>query len=91
MKGQSRKHSLLEAALNIAIGFSINYFANLLIFPMFGFHISLIANLWLGVIYTAISLIRGYFIRRYFNSWMVKLHLREAAAATPYKVERSAV
>ena len=77
MKGQSRRHSFIEAWVNIAIGFGINYFANLLIFPLFGFHISLIANLWMGVIYTAISLVRSYFIRRYFNAWMVKLHVRE--------------
>jgi hypothetical protein len=77
MKGQSRRHSFIEAWVNIAIGFGINYFANLLIFPLFGFHISLIANLWMGVIYTGISLVRSYFIRRYFNTLMVKMHLRE--------------
>lgn len=65
---QSRLGSLVEAGLNTLIGFAINYTANLLIFPLFGFHISLSANLLMGLIYTIISVIRGYLLRRYFNS-----------------------
>ena len=41
--------------------------ANLLIFPLFGFHISLGANFVMGLIYTAISLVRSYVLRRWFN------------------------
>ena len=78
MKGQTRKHSFIEAWVNIFIGFSINYVANLLIFPFFGMHISLANNFLMGCIYTCISLVRSYFIRRYFNALMVKLHIREA-------------
>jgi hypothetical protein len=64
---QTRLGSIAEAWVNIAIGFTINYIANLLIFPLFGMHISLGANFWMGCIYTAISLVRSYVIRRYFN------------------------
>lgn len=71
--GQSRRGSFVEAWANIFIGFSINYIANLLIFPLFGMHISLLDNLWMGVIYTGISLVRSYGLRRMFN-W---LHLRD--------------
>lgn len=77
LAGQSHKHSIAEAWVNVVVGFSVNYIANLLIFPLFGFSISLLANFWMGVIYTGISLVRSYFIRRYFNSVMVKLHLRK--------------
>lgn len=65
---QSKKGSLVEALINVAIGFSINYCANMLIFPMFGFHISASSNLLMGVIYTAISIVRSYIIRRWFNA-----------------------
>lgn len=68
---QTRLGSLIETMVNIAIGFTINYFANLLIFPLFGFHITPGANFTLGVIYTVISVIRSYCIRRWFNA---KLH-----------------
>jgi len=69
---QSRKGSLAEALINTAIGFSINYFANLLIFPLFGLHISPGANFIMGMIYTAISVGRSYVIRRYFNGLIVR-------------------
>jgi len=57
--------------MNVAIGFGINYIANLLIFPLFDMHISLIDNLWMGMIYTIISIVRSYVIRRWFNA---KIH-----------------
>jgi len=65
---QTRLGSLIEALMNVLIGFSINYCANLLIFPLFGMHISPLANLWLGTIYTLISIARSYVIRRWFNA-----------------------
>lgn len=75
---QSRRGSLYEAVINIVVGFSINYFANLLIFPLFGFDISAKANFLLGCIYTVISLVRSYVIRRYFNAHLKALALRMA-------------
>lgn len=77
MKGQTKGQSLAEAGVNIGIGFGINYAANLLILPLFGFHISLLDNLWMGGLYTGISLVRSYLIRRYFNNLMLVMHLRE--------------
>lgn len=64
---QSRKGSLTEAVINVLIGYGINMCANFLIFPLFGWHISLRDNLLMGVIYTAISIARSYCIRRWFN------------------------
>jgi hypothetical protein len=64
---QTKIGSFAEAWANILVGFSVNYTANLLIFPLFGFHISLEANFLMGLIYTAISLVRSYVLRRYFN------------------------
>lgn len=68
---QSKLSSFVEALMNVAIGFTINYIANLLIFPLFDMHISLIDNLWMGMIYTIISIVRSYVIRRWFNA---KIH-----------------
>lgn len=64
---QTRRSSFIEACINTAIGFGINYTANLLIFPLFGMHISPGDNVLLGLIYTAISVARGYAVRRWFN------------------------
>jgi hypothetical protein len=65
---QSRLSSFYESCINIIIGFTVNYFANLMIFPLFGFHISHSANFVMGCIYTGISLVRSYAIRRWFNA-----------------------
>lgn len=66
-RGQSRRASLLEAVINILIGYGINMLANFTLFPLFGWHITLEQNLLLGVLYTVISLCRSYFLRRFFN------------------------
>ena len=65
---QTKLGSLYEALLNVAIGFSINFMANLAILPLFGFNVTLAQNLGIGMIFTAISIIRSYAIRRWFNS-----------------------
>ena len=64
---QTRTMSLIESWTNIAIGYAINFTANMLILPLFGFNISVKQNLVLGILYTLISLTRSYCIRRWFN------------------------
>ncbi|MEL6236977.1 MAG: hypothetical protein AAFO57_00430 [Pseudomonadota bacterium] len=76
---QSRLGSFYEAIINVVIGFSINYFANLVIFPFFGLHISPGANFMMGLIYTAISIVRSYCIRRWFNARLQAAAQRLAA------------
>lgn len=66
-KGQTKKGSVLETITNTAVGFAINYTANLLIFPLYGMHISPGNNFLLGLIYTIISVVRSYGMRRLFN------------------------
>lgn len=64
---QTKAGSFTEAAANIAVGFSINFFANMLIFPLFGFPLSASKNFAIGCTYTVISLARSYVLRRWFN------------------------
>ena len=65
--GQSKTHSLVESFANIAIGYLVALFAQLIVFPLFGMTVSLRDNLLIGVIFTVVSLIRSYFLRRLFN------------------------
>jgi len=76
---QTRLGSLIEAIINVIIGFGINFTANMMIFPLFGFHITPGANLALGLIYTVISVVRSYAVRRWFNA---RLHRLASAVAT---------
>ena len=64
---QSRKMSALEAATNVSVGLVVSVIANHLVFPLFGFHPSLAQNIAITVIYTAISFVRSYALRRLFN------------------------
>ena len=65
---QSKLGSFIEAWFNVLIGFGINFSANLVILPMFGFNITVADNFLIGVLYTFISVIRSYAIRRWFNA-----------------------
>jgi hypothetical protein len=65
---QTRLGSSIETASNIAIGFAINFVCNLIILPMFGFDIHPGAAFTMGLVYTAISVVRSYMVRRWFNS-----------------------
>ena len=76
MAGQPRWQSALETAVNIVIGYSINFVANLVVLPLFGFHITLLANIYMGIAYTGISIVRSYVLRRAFNAWHVRHPIR---------------
>lgn len=79
---QTRLGSLIEALMNVAIGFTINFCANLVILPLFGFHVTLSQNFYIGVLYTAISIARSYAIRRWFNAMLHRTANRLAGAPT---------
>lgn len=65
---QTRMRSWKEAWTNIFIGYSINFVANIFILPAFGFNsLTLTKNFFIGVIYTGISLLRTYCVRRWYN------------------------
>lgn len=64
---QTRRQSLLEAIINIVVGFGVNTALNFSVFPLFGWHISARQNLMLGAIYTVVSIARSYGLRRLFN------------------------
>lgn len=65
---QTVKGSAVEAVTNTAVGFGVNFSANLLVLPLFGFTgLTVGKNIVIGVIYTVISLVRGYVLRRWFN------------------------
>ena len=65
---QTCKGSFVEAWANIFVGFTVNYFANLVILPAFGFtSLTPGKNFAIGVAYTVVSLVRSYILRRWFN------------------------
>lgn len=65
--GQSKRHSWLEAILNVVIGSVVALCSQLVLFPMFNIHIPFTDDLWLTFYFTLISLARSYTLRRWFN------------------------
>lgn len=66
--GQTPRSAIIETWINICIGFMVNFLANIWILPMVGAHFNGWENLAMGWIYTAISMVRQYSIRRWFNA-----------------------
>ena len=64
---QTRLGSFIESWANVVIGFAINWSANMLILPLFGFHVTGAQAFGIGVIFTVISVVRSYALRRVFN------------------------
>ena len=65
---QSRAMSAVEAVTNVLVGYGIAVVTQVLVFPLFGLTASLGDNLPLGIVFTAVSLIRSYALRRVFNT-----------------------
>jgi hypothetical protein len=64
---QSRLGSLVEAFLNVAIGFWVALLTQIVVFPLYGMNVDLGQNLEIGAIFTVIAIIRSYVVRRVFN------------------------
>jgi O-antigen/teichoic acid export membrane protein len=69
--GQSIQDSMRESWVNIGIGFGINYVANLIVLPLAGLPVTAVGAFYIGVIFTAISVVRSFAVRRWFNARMV--------------------
>lgn len=65
---QSRRMSLVEAVTNVAVGYALAVATQIVVFPWFGLRPILGENLMLGGVFTGISLIRGYTLRRLFEA-----------------------
>lgn len=64
---QSRKSSAAEALTGTAVGLIVSMIASAYVFPLYGFRPTLLDNVGITLIYTAISVARGYLLRRAFN------------------------
>lgn len=75
---QTRLESFIEAWINVAIGFVINFAGNWFILPLVGFTtLSVKDNFIIGFLFTIISVTRQYVIRRWAQD-----HLRRFKVAT---------
>lgn len=66
---QSRRQSLIEASVNVVVGYALAVLTQIVVFPWFGLQIPFRDNLAIGAIFVIISLLRSYALRRLFERW----------------------
>jgi hypothetical protein len=64
---QSRKWSAFESLANVAVGYFVAVGAQAMIFPLFGIHVAASDHFAIGGLFTVVSLVRSYVLRRVFN------------------------
>src|SRR5688572_13124547 len=64
----SRLMSLVEAIANVAVGYGVAVVTQTLVFPLFGLTATLPQDLGIGAIFTAVSLVSSYALRRAFEA-----------------------
>jgi len=69
---QSRLMSLVEAATNVVVGYGIAVATQLVVFPWFGLPARVADALAIGAVFTGVSLVRGYALRRVFEALRVR-------------------
>ena len=64
---QTKLESAIEVVVNVLMGYAVATASQIMIFPLFGIFLPLSDNLLIGAYFTAISIVRGYVVRRFFN------------------------
>ena len=77
---QSRAMSLIEAVANVVVGYGVAVATQILIFPVFGLHTTLVQNLKMGGIFSLVSIARSFALRRLFEAVKIRRAERESAA-----------
>ncbi len=66
---QSRRMSIIESLANVLVGYGVAVMTQAVVFPLFGLQTSLDQNMAIGMIFTVVSLIRSYTLRRIFDRY----------------------
>ena len=69
---QSRTMSAVESVVQIGVGFVIAIIIQAVVFPHLGIWIGYRVAIEIALIFTVISIVRSYLIRRLFEWWRVK-------------------
>ena len=65
---QSRLMSLVESLANVLVGYGVAVATQMVVFPIFGLAVTVTENLLIGLIFTVVSIVRSYALRRGFEA-----------------------
>jgi len=69
---QSRLMSLVESLVNVLVGYGVAVATQIAVFPLFGLAVTVTENLLIGLIFTSVSVVRSYALRRGFEALRVR-------------------
>ena len=75
---QSRLMSMVESLAIVLVGYVVAVVTQMAVFPLFGLAVTVTENLLIGLIFTAVSIVRSYALRRGFEA----LRVRQSARAS---------
>ena len=76
---QSRLMSLVESLANVLVGYGVAVLTQVVVFPLFGLAVTVTENLLIGLIFTAVSIVRSYALRRGFEALRVRQSARDSS------------
>ena len=76
---QSRLMSLAESLANVLMGYGVAVLTQVVVFPLFGLAVTVTENLLIGLIFTAVSIVRSYALRRGFEALRVRQSARNSS------------
>lgn len=65
---QSKRMSLIEAITNVLVGLVVSFLAQIVIFKLYDVHVTFSQNVEITLFFTAVSIVRSYALRRFFNN-----------------------
>lgn len=64
---QTKKHSIIESITQTIIGLGTSILIQVILYPIMGIPVTFSQNLIITAVFFIVSIIRGYFVRRYFS------------------------
>lgn len=65
---QTKRHSAIESIIQTIIGLGTSILIQIIIYPMMGIPVTFFQNLIITLVFFLVSIVRGYFVRRIFDS-----------------------
>jgi len=60
--------SFLEALANVLVGYGLGIGIQIIVFPVFGLAVTFRQNLAIGLVFTIVSIVRSFALRRMFEA-----------------------
>jgi hypothetical protein len=70
---QSRRMSFIEAVTNVTVGFGLAVLTQAALYPVLGIQVSMAMNATIGAVFTCVSIVRSYVLRRLFEGILIRL------------------